>query len=392
MINAGFNGNTGNQAVKNQGGGWGVLADGAGTTFLNSQKGIINVAPGGGYSESFAAVLSNSATGLNQGTINLGVAPEGYRGIIDWGVKAESGATFVNDVGGTIFWGRTPQYTAGQATTPVATSTFGVVTYAGANADLENKGTIAIGAQAERVWGMLANLHSSAVRMVNSGTISGGGIKYFHANSTAPDSQAIGLDSVAIGPQAVAGKQNSLAAGMGATAQGTNSTAIGVGSVAMGQGDLYIGNGAGVGGQASSRDNSGFGSFAGQRVNGGVNIAAGARTGNDVTGSANSAFGAEAGNSVLGDSNSAVGYTAGQAVDGDSNAAFGTSAGSKVFGNRNIAIGNAAGQNVGTAAAPVDDTASSCPWARRMWRAMRSSCDRSSSTWRWSFFAISTGR
>ena len=188
--------------------------------------------------------------------------------------------------------------------------------------------------------------------------VSGGGIKYFHANSTAPDSQAIGLDSVAIGPQAVAGKQNSLAAGMGATAQGTNSTAIGVGSVAMGQGDLYIGNGAGVGGQASSRDNSGFGSFAGQRVNGGVNIAAGARTGNDVTGSANSAFGAEAGNSVLGDSNSAVGYTAGQAVDGDSNAAFGTSAGSKVFGNRNIAIGNAAGQNVGTAAAPVDDTVS----------------------------------
>ncbi|KVT14273.1 hypothetical protein WT24_09835, partial [Burkholderia sp. MSMB1078WGS] len=26
------------------------------------------------------------------------------------------------------------------------------------------------------------------------------GIKYFHANSTAPDSQAVGVDSVAIGP------------------------------------------------------------------------------------------------------------------------------------------------------------------------------------------------
>jgi autotransporter adhesin len=175
--------------------------------------------------------------------------------------------------------------------------------------------------------------------------VNGGGIKYFHSNSTDVDSQAIGLDSVAIGPQAVAGKQNAFAAGMGAKAQGINSTAVGINSVAMGEGDLYIGNGAGTGGQASSRDNAGFGSFAGQRVNGGVNIAAGARTGNDVTGSANSAFGAEAGNSVVGEENIAIGYRAGQNIGATGalisrTVAIGSSA--KASQNDAIAIGNGA--------------------------------------------------
>ncbi|MCA8160531.1 YadA family autotransporter adhesin, partial [Burkholderia cepacia] len=41
------------------------------------------------------------------------------------------------------------------------------------------------------------------------------GIKYFHANSTAPDSQALGLDSVAIGPNAVAKVDGSIALGAG---------------------------------------------------------------------------------------------------------------------------------------------------------------------------------
>ncbi len=41
------------------------------------------------------------------------------------------------------------------------------------------------------------------------------GIKYFHANSTAPDSQALGLDSVAIGPNAIAKVDGSIALGAG---------------------------------------------------------------------------------------------------------------------------------------------------------------------------------
>jgi len=181
VINAGFDGNDGNQTVANQGGGAGVYADGAGTTFVNSKGGIINVAPGGGLTDSYAINLSNTASALNQGTINLGVAPQGYRGLTDWGVKVLSGSEFVNDTGATIYWGRTPQYTTGQATTSVATSTRGIVTYASANTNVENKGTITVGPQAERVTAMLTNSDgyggSIPVRMVNSGTITleGGG-------------------------------------------------------------------------------------------------------------------------------------------------------------------------------------------------------------------------
>ncbi|RST51123.1 autotransporter outer membrane beta-barrel domain-containing protein [Variovorax sp. DXTD-1] len=181
VINAGFNGNAGNQSVTNQGGGWGVSADGAGTTFVNSKDGIINVAPGGGLTDSYAVVLGNTATGLNQGTINLGVSSEGYRGLTDWGVKVLGGSEFVNDTGGAIYWGRTPQYAPGEATTSVATSTRGIVTYASANTNVENKGTITVGPQAERVTAMLTNSDgyggSIPVRMVNSGTITleGGG-------------------------------------------------------------------------------------------------------------------------------------------------------------------------------------------------------------------------
>ncbi|WP_342316351.1 YadA-like family protein [Lysobacter sp. FW306-1B-D06B] len=60
---------------------------------------------------------------------------------------------------------------------------------------------------------------------------SGGGIKYFHANSTAADSVAAGAESVAIGPNAVATNANSVAMGNGAAANHDNSVALGAGSV-----------------------------------------------------------------------------------------------------------------------------------------------------------------
>jgi len=45
--------------------------------------------------------------------------------------------------------------------------------------------------------------------------INANGIKYFHANSTAPDSQALGLDSVAIGPKAISQVDGGIALGSG---------------------------------------------------------------------------------------------------------------------------------------------------------------------------------
>ncbi|ESY71283.1 adhesin transmembrane protein, partial [Mesorhizobium sp. LNHC252B00] len=59
-----------------------------------------------------------------------------------------------------------------------------------------------------------------------------GGIKYFHANSTAADSLASGTDSVAIGPVATATGTNAIAAGTNSSATDANASAFGSGAVA----------------------------------------------------------------------------------------------------------------------------------------------------------------
>jgi autotransporter adhesin len=66
---------------------------------------------------------------------------------------------------------------------------------------------------------------------VNS-IVSGGGIKYFHANSQAADSQAVGIESVAIGPQAVSRGTGAVALGNGTQANSSNGVALGAGAVA----------------------------------------------------------------------------------------------------------------------------------------------------------------
>ncbi|WP_352803467.1 YadA-like family protein [Mesorhizobium sp. M0292] len=60
----------------------------------------------------------------------------------------------------------------------------------------------------------------------------GGGIKYFHANSTAADSSATGTDSVAIGPVSTATGTNAIAAGTNSSASDANASAFGSGAVA----------------------------------------------------------------------------------------------------------------------------------------------------------------
>src|SRR5690606_12154369 len=57
------------------------------------------------------------------------------------------------------------------------------------------------------------------------------GVRYFHANSEAADSEAIGEESVAIGPQTKAEGVSSLAAGDGAV-----TTESAEGAIALGQG------------------------------------------------------------------------------------------------------------------------------------------------------------
>ncbi|TCV97784.1 autotransporter adhesin [Luteibacter rhizovicinus] len=76
------------------------------------------------------------------------------------------------------------------------------------------------------------NTYNSLQQVFNqiNGAVTGGGIKYFHANSTLADSNATGTDSVAIGPVSTASTTNAVSIGNGATA-GTN-----VGDVALGAG------------------------------------------------------------------------------------------------------------------------------------------------------------
>jgi autotransporter adhesin len=92
----------------------------------------------------------------------------------------------------------------------------------------------------------LGGLNSSLTNVENvvNGAVNGGGIKYFHANSTAADSQAIGTDSVAIGPQAVANGVDSFAAGTGAQAQADNSMSLGSQAIASVANGIALGSGS----------------------------------------------------------------------------------------------------------------------------------------------------
>ncbi|RVA81643.1 calcium-binding protein, partial [Mesorhizobium sp. M7A.F.Ca.US.006.04.2.1] len=72
----------------------------------------------------------------------------------------------------------------------------------------------------------------------------GGGIKYFHANSTLADSIAGGTNAVAIGPESVASGAESVAAGHGSTATGAGAVALGQGAHANNANDVALGSGS----------------------------------------------------------------------------------------------------------------------------------------------------
>ena len=82
--------------------------------------------------------------------------------------------------------------------------------------------------------------------------LSGGGIKYFRANSTLSDSTPLGIDSIAVGPVSGAGGDQAISVGLNAAATSLNAIAIGTGSTASGASSLAIGVGNLVSG-----DNSG---------------------------------------------------------------------------------------------------------------------------------------
>ena len=96
-------------------------------------------------------------------------------------------------------------------------------------------GTTTFNAQTGAVTGPVFNVNGTtqttyyaAINALAQGA-SGGGIAYFHANSSGADSTAGGIDSVAVGPAATTG-----AAATGSLALGANSSTTGADSVALG--------------------------------------------------------------------------------------------------------------------------------------------------------------
>ncbi|MGE6411402.1 beta strand repeat-containing protein, partial [Psychrobacter sp. NPDC078729] len=228
-------------------------------------------------------------------------------------------------------------------------------------------------------------------------TEGGDGVKYFHANSEQPDSEAIGQESVAIGPQTKAEGVSGLAAGdsasvtaqgEGAIALGQNATAggalpgsggagavaVGRNSVASGSSTTALGDGAqarggnatalGKGAQANGGNSIALGqstasasnAFAAgngavANVSDGISIGTGAGVG--TTGTVgndqrdNIAIGRQSGQNVGARESIGIGFEAGSNVKGDNNTAIGTQAGMGVTGEYNISMGYQANKNAG---------------------------------------------
>ncbi|MEM5386321.1 ESPR-type extended signal peptide-containing protein [Paraburkholderia phymatum] len=94
-----------------------------------------------------------------------------------------------------------------------------------------------VGAAITNLDGRVTNIDNAVTNIVN-----GGGIKYFHANSTLADSSATGRDAVAIGGAATAGAASAVAVGGQSTATGSNSVAVGGQSTAAGSNSTALGN------------------------------------------------------------------------------------------------------------------------------------------------------
>ncbi|RUX47015.1 calcium-binding protein, partial [Mesorhizobium sp. M7A.F.Ca.US.014.04.1.1] len=162
-----------------------------------------------------AVALGPNATAGNAGAVALGSGS-----VTDVAVGTPSAV-----INGTTY--------AFQGTTPTSTVSIGA---AGAERTITNvaagrissTSTDAINGSQLAATNQAVDAIGAVVNNINVG----GGIKYFHANSTAADSSATGTDSVAIGPVATATGTNAIAAGVNSSASDANASAIGSGAVA----------------------------------------------------------------------------------------------------------------------------------------------------------------
>jgi hypothetical protein len=227
------------------------------TIVNNAQTHYYSVNDGGTKQGNYA---NDGASGANSVAAGAGASASGA-GAVAVGNAATASAANSVAVGSNATAGTANSVALGNgstttAATPTASTTIQGQTYnfAGANP----VGVVSVGAPgAERQIQNVAagQLSATSTDAVNGSQLyatnqavnniqTGGGIKYFHANSQAADSQAAGAESVAIGPQAIALGNNSFAGGNGAQANGAGSIALGAYAISTSSNGVAIGNGA----------------------------------------------------------------------------------------------------------------------------------------------------
>ncbi|MEX3977294.1 hypothetical protein AB4Y37_42090, partial [Paraburkholderia caribensis] len=103
--------------------------------------------------------------------------------------------------------------------TSTAAALGGGSTYSSTTGAITNPTYVVGGNTYNNVGGAITNIDGRVTNINNQVTniVNGGGIKYFHANSTLADSVASGTDAVAIGGNAKATAANSVALGANST-------------------------------------------------------------------------------------------------------------------------------------------------------------------------------
>ncbi len=97
-----------------------------------------------------------------------------------------------------------------------------------------------VGGGFDKVDAALGALQSS----IGDITQGNAGIRYFHVDSTRPDSEATGAEAIAIGPEALATQDHAVALGAGTEAAGLGSLALGSAAHASAEGSVALGQGA----------------------------------------------------------------------------------------------------------------------------------------------------
>ena len=197
--------------------------------------------------------------------------------------------------------------------------------------NVDNRSYSNVGDAITAVDGRVTNIDGRVTNV--EGTLNninnGGGIKYFHANSTKADSTATGVDSVAVGPAARSAGLNAVAVGNGASAAGRGALAAGTGSDASGVNSTAVG----VGARAINTDSTALGLSSSATGAGGTALG----VGTNAAGNASLASGRDS--DALSNQSVAVGYnaTAGSTTGGANAAAFG--ANSSATGTGSLALG-----------------------------------------------------